>query len=197
MSLKKKIDHWQKDEQGNMAIIFALLLVPLLAVITLSIDFSKASTDKIGLQNAAEMAVHKAATAFGKNFKQRQGIARQTYISFLSSRQKERAHIEVKEGKDVISQHHDFGQPQHDFGLSQKDGYYIFTVDKIQRRTVSQLMGLGDIKLHVTAKAKIPVSAENPDLLKGLVEIDKEQQREALRRLRLLMERLRDQGYFR
>lgn len=49
------------SENGNVAVIFALALVPIMAMLGAAVDYSAASTAKLNLQNAVDVAVLAAA----------------------------------------------------------------------------------------------------------------------------------------
>lgn len=54
---RSSASHFASDERGVIAILFALLLMPLLAVIGLGIDYGRTTRDQNCLQSAADVAV--------------------------------------------------------------------------------------------------------------------------------------------
>lgn len=60
MGLRESFLH---DEKGGVAIMFALLLVPLLGVAGLALDYTRASSERVVLQNEIDAAVLAGATA--------------------------------------------------------------------------------------------------------------------------------------
>ncbi|WP_162707235.1 TadE/TadG family type IV pilus assembly protein [Phyllobacterium sophorae] len=64
----KRIRDFLRDRSGATAVTFTLLLVPLLGVTGLAVDYSRASNERVTLQNAADAAVLAGASIYdGKN----------------------------------------------------------------------------------------------------------------------------------
>ncbi len=66
----KKIRNFLKDRSGATAVTFALLLVPMVGMTGLAVDYTRASSDRSQLQNAADAAVLSGAEIYdGKDLK--------------------------------------------------------------------------------------------------------------------------------
>jgi Flp pilus assembly protein TadG len=60
----KKFTKFLKDRSGATAVTFAVLLVPLMGMTGLAVDYSRASSDRSELQNAADAAVLAGASIY-------------------------------------------------------------------------------------------------------------------------------------
>ncbi|MEO1661860.1 MAG: pilus assembly protein TadG-related protein [Pseudomonadota bacterium] len=76
--ITNKLRPWAPDLSGQTAIVFALMLVPILAVSGFAIDFSRQVNLKNHLQNAADAASLAGAKAFIANFSDGEATAAAT-----------------------------------------------------------------------------------------------------------------------
>lgn len=60
----KKIRNFLKDRRGATAVTFGLMLVPILGMTGLAVDYTRASSDRSRLQNAADSAALAGASVF-------------------------------------------------------------------------------------------------------------------------------------
>ncbi|MGD9923435.1 MAG: TadE/TadG family type IV pilus assembly protein, partial [Pseudorhodoplanes sp.] len=71
----KRIARLFSHRGGNVAVIFGIALVPIMAMAGSAIDFSRGYQIKNQLQNAADAAALAATRNYGKSWAERQQIA--------------------------------------------------------------------------------------------------------------------------
>lgn len=76
---------WRRDRSGNVAILFALALVPVLGLIGAAIDFSRAHLAQTKMQGALDAAVLAAASGIQRTDEERIQTAKDIFAADLQS----------------------------------------------------------------------------------------------------------------
>lgn len=143
------------DERGVTAILFALLLIPMLGIIFVSMDYGRASRTKHVLENAADAAAFTAATRLleGKQ------VVRQAFEASF------RANL-PEDLKDI----------PYDLEVGTSDKFLKVSMAAKIPTTMIGLLGMTKIELTVEAEARRPEPKAAPiqELPPAFEEIEKE-----------------------
>ncbi len=151
MQQKTKLYSIVSCQRGNVAVLFALLLIPLCAVGALAIDYGRAISVRSQLQHAADAAALSALTSSGPNEKSKgkgKGKGKKNNNAL-----KERAQAFFDSNKNRL-----YNVKISKVTKTPTDDGVIVNVEASLPTTLAAVIGINEIKLDVTSEAKASTS---------------------------------------
>ncbi|MEQ8822925.1 MAG: pilus assembly protein TadG-related protein [Filomicrobium sp.] len=129
------IARFSEEERGTIAILFALLLVPLLGIVFGGIDYSRAMSVQSQLQTAAESAARSAASRLPEGRDAAEAAFEAAFRANLPDELKDHA---------------------YDLNVAANGRAIEVSIKSEVRTTLVALVGLNKLEVAVAAKAKLP-----------------------------------------
>ncbi|MGE0232746.1 MAG: pilus assembly protein TadG-related protein, partial [Flavobacteriaceae bacterium] len=138
VSLKRLCRRFAADGRGNVAVIFGIALVPLIAMAGAALDYSSAYNLRAKMQAAADAAALAATRNYGKSWATRKQIATDTFNHDLQS---------LTSASGVT------------FNIVDQGQSHLVTASAVKSTSLLGVVGIHYIPVSVEAKAMTPVAS--------------------------------------
>lgn len=187
--MRAGLSRWRRDEAGATAILFALMVTPILCIALVAIDYSKAYSRQGKLQDTADAATNAAAKILGSPHDEVEGVIR----AFMQAN--------LAKGDNTYS---------YEVTFAPEDRAVTMRVNDRVPTSILKLAGVREVEINVESTAerhnppiekKAPHRGIDPDdehasplTSAGGNEPSQEEQRQAERAIRQIVQELEQHG---